>query len=403
MPSDLHYLFMGDDKIFLDIQTHIDRLLFEQPLLSDNQVRETIEHQVFKQGEHLTLHDKKQWIHHIFNKFRGLDLLQTLVDDPAITEIMVNRFDQIFIESNGQMKQTDLRFENEQKLSDLIQFIVSDVNRTVNEAHPIVDSRWKEKIRVNVVLPPIAIDGPALTMRKFPESMFSLDDLVRTEFISSEAAEFLGRLVASRYNILIGGGTNSGKTTFLNALTNLIPAEERLITIEDSAELKIKSPDNVVRLETRNPNVEGRGQISMSDLIRTALRMRPTRIIVGEVRGKEAFDMLQAMNTGHDGSMSTAHANGAFDMLSRLETMVISAVDIPLQAVRSMICSAIEIIVHVAYIKGKRRVMQISEIAGLNNHQFLVHDLFVTHPTQGLIKTDQTIVNQTKWLRYANE
>jgi pilus assembly protein CpaF len=291
---------------------------------------------------------------------------------------MINGPDTIFIEKNGKTYRLDVRFENRRKLEDVIQTMVSKVNRTVNESSPIVDARLEDGSRVNVVLPPIALNGPIVTIRKFPEKPMTIDQLIEYGSITEEVADVLNRMVRAKYNIFISGGTGSGKTTFLNALSNFIPKDERIITIEDSAELQIIGLDNIVKMETRNANTEGKGEITIRDLIKTSLRMRPERIIVGEVRGPEALDMLQAMNTGHDGSLSTGHANSPKDMLSRLETMVLSGSSMPLEAIRQQIASAIDIIIHLARLRDKtRRTMEITEIAGYENGEIILNPLYV--------------------------
>lgn len=314
---------------------------------------------------YMSISRKNKLINEVYNSMRGLDALQPLIDDPTITEIMINGPDNIFIEKSGRLFKTDTRFSSAEKLENVIQNIVSSVNRSVNESTPIVDARLKDGSRVNVVLPPIALDGATVTIRKFPETPMTVEKLIEYGSITPEVAEFLFKLVKAKYNIFISGGTGSGKTTFLNALSNFIPSDERVITIEDSAELQIKGIDNLVRMETRNANMEGKGEITIRDLIKSSLRMRPERIVVGEVRGAEALDMLQAMNTGHDGSLSTGHANSTKDMLSRLETMVLTGAQIPLDAIRQQIASAVDIIIQLSRLRDKsRRTLQIVEVLG---------------------------------------
>ncbi len=326
---------------------------------------------------HLTAQEKHTLVKKLFDSFRGLDVLQPLVDNPAITEIMINSHDEIFVEENGQIHRLPLAFESSSRLEDIIQSVVSGVDRVVNDSSPIVDARLKDGSRVNIVLPPVALKGPAMTIRKFPETPMTMNELIRREAVSVEAAELLQMLVAAKYNIFISGGTGSGKTTFLNALSQFIPPQERVITIEDSAELQIVTVPNLVSLETRNANTEGRGEISIRDLIRSSLRMRPNRIVVGEVRGAECLDMLQAMNTGHDGSLSTGHSNSARDMVSRLETMVLSAADLPVAVVRQQIGSAIDIFVHLARLRDRsRRVVEICEVAGVKEGEVMLNPLF---------------------------
>lgn len=308
---------------------------------------------------------------------RGLDVLQPLVDDPSITEIMINGAHHVFVEQNGRLYRKNVSFGTNEKLENVILNIVAKVNRTVNESTPIVDARLLDGSRVNVVLPPIALDGPTMTIRKFPEDPMTIEKLIAYQSITPEVAEVLERMVKAKYNIFISGGTGSGKTTFLNALSNFIPKDERVITIEDSAELQIKGIGNLVRLETRNANIEGKGEITIRDLIRSSLRMRPERIIVGEVRGAEALDMLQAMNTGHDGSLSTGHSNSTKDMLSRLETMVLSGNSIPIEAIRQQIASAIDIIIQLSRLRDKsRRTLEITEVIGYQNGEICLNPLY---------------------------
>ena len=301
----------------------------------------------------------------IFRSLRRLDVLQVFIEDPTITEIMVNGPENIFIEREGALVKTECKFESKRKLQDVIQQIVAGCNRVVNEASPIVDARLEDGSRVNIVAEPVALNGPIVTIRRFPEKPITMDELIERKSITAEAAAFLKDLVKAKYNILISGGTGSGKTTFLNVLSGFVGTKERVVTIEDSAELQLQGLDNLVTLETRNSNREGCEEISVRDLIKTSLRMRPDRIIVGEVRGMEAVDMLQALNTGHDGSMSTAHANSAGDLLFRLESMVLMGIDIPLSAVRRQIASGVDIIVHVSRMRDlSRRVEEIREIIG---------------------------------------
>ncbi len=348
-------------------------------MLSDKQVKAEIEHKVFQLSKQrrLTSNEMKEVVGRIFHSLRGMDILQPLLEDPAITEIMVNSECDIFIEKEGAVSAYPYGFENREKLENVIQTIVGKVNRVVNEFSPIVDARLEDGSRVNVVMPPIALNGPALTIRKFPDQPLTMEDLIDKQAISEEAAALLKQLVKARYNIFIGGGTGSGKTTFLNALSQWIPADERVITIEDSAELQLRTIPNLVRLETRNANSEGKGQITIRDLIRSSLRMRPNRIVVGEVRGAEALDMLQAMNTGHDGSLSTGHANSNADMISRLETMVLSGAELPITVVRKQISSAIDILIHLSRLRDRtRRVMEISEIVGIHDGEVVLNPLF---------------------------
>ncbi len=364
------------DEIRNEIAGNLDRTRN----ISDDEVMDTVTDAVFRISgkDYMNIAEKRELADMVFNSMRRLDILQPVIDDKTITEIMINGPDKLFIEREGRVSGIDTGFESTEKLEDVIQAIVSRTNRTVNEASPIVDFTLPDGSRVNVVLKPVALNGPVMTIRKFPAEPMTMEQLVAAGSLSPEAAEDLGCLVRAKYNIFICGGTGSGKTTFLNALSARIPSEERIITIEDSAELQIKGIENIVRLETRNANTEGKGRITIRELIRTSLRMRPERIIVGEVRGEEALDMLQAMNTGHDGSLSTGHANSAADMMKRLETMVLSAAPLPLEAVRQQITSAIDIVIHLARLRDKtRRVIEISEIKGCCNGQIELNPLYV--------------------------
>lgn len=347
--------------------------------LADEEVYGLVEETVgvFARENMLTLKERDVLEQCIFNSLRKLDVLQELLEDEAITEIMVNGAEHIFYEKQGRLYESEKRFSSREKLNDVIQQIVAGSNRVVNEASPIVDARLSDGSRVNIVLEPVALDGSAISIRKFPKNPIRMADLIRIESISEEAAELLETLVKAGYNIFVSGGTGSGKTTFLNALSQYIPREERIITIEDSAELQLLDKPNLVRLETRNANTQGVMPIAIRDLIKTALRMRPERIIVGECRGAEALDVLQAMNTGHDGSLSTGHANSCRDMLSRLETMVLMGMELPLPAIRSQIASGIDILVHLGRLRDKsRKVISITEIAGIENGEIRLHELF---------------------------
>ena len=346
----------------------------------DEDILECINQVILEAGkeEYIPLKEKSQLRQEIFNALRRLDVLQELVENRSITEIMINGPDQIFIEENGAIRQWDKQFESREKLEDVVQQIVTSKNRIVNETSPIVDVRLDDGSRVNVVLPPVALNGPIVTIRKFPEKPVTMDRLVSIGSITKEAAQFLKKCIEARYNIFISGGTGSGKTTFLNALSNYIPKDERIITIEDSAELQIRNIPNLVRLEARNANQEGQNEISIRDLIKSSLRMRPDRIVVGEVRDAAAIDMLAAMGTGHDGSMSTGHANHPKDMLSRLETLVLMGMDIPLMAVRRQIASALEIIVHLGRLRDKtRKVLEIVEVLDIKDGEIETRPLYV--------------------------
>lgn len=332
----------------------------------------------------LTMGEREELGQFLFNSLRKLDVLQELLEDAAITEIMVNGAEHIFYEKGGRIYKSEKRFSSREKLDDVIQQMVAASNRMVNEASPIVDARLSDGSRVNIVLAPISLDGSAISIRKFPEKPIRMEDLIHMEAISEEAAGLLQILVLSGYNIFVCGGTGSGKTTFLNALSQYIPREERIITIEDSAELQLLDKPNLVRLETRNVNTAGVTAITIRDLIKTALRMRPERIIVGECRGAEALDVLQAMNTGHDGSLSTGHANSNRDMLSRLETMVLMGMDLPLTAIRNQIASGIDILVHLGRLRDKsRRVLSIAEITGILNGEIQLHELYTFQEKKG--------------------
>lgn len=312
----------------------------------------------------------------VFDSLRRMDVLQDLLENPEITEIMVNGYDTIFIEEQGRIRKLEAQFLSKERLSDVIQQIVARTNRRINEASPIVDSRLEDGSRVNIVLNPIAINGPILTIRKFPEHPITMQDLIGWGALNEELAELFADLVSAGYNIFVCGGTGSGKTTFLNAISNFIQ-KERVITIEDSAELRLSSVENLVRLETRNKNVEGENEITIRDLIRSSLRMRPDRIIVGEVRGEEALDLLQAMNTGHDGSLSTGHGNSPQDMLSRLEIMVLMGVEMPISAIRAQIASAIDILIFLGRLRDRsRKVLEVVELTGYENGEIQTHTLY---------------------------
>ncbi len=330
-------------------------------------------------GEFIPASKKAAIADQVFSSIRGLGILDSILHDDSITEVMINGRKDIFIEKAGRVNRLNEEFESDGQLEDIIQRIVGTAGREVNEANPIVDTRLADGSRVNVVLPPISLRGPIVTIRKFSKEPMTIDKLIHYQSITPEIAEVLEILVKAKYNIFICGGTGSGKTTFLNAISNFIPRDERVITIEDSAELQITKVDNLVSLETRNANTAGVGAITIRDLIKSALRMRPERIIVGEVRGAEALDMLQAMNTGHDGSLSTGHANSTRDMLSRLETMVLTGAEgLPLEAIRQQIASAVDIIIHLSRLRDKsRKTMEITEVAGFENGEIILNPLYV--------------------------
>ncbi len=349
--------------------------------LSDEELEENIEKMVNVKAVSLglTVNERLDIVEKIYSSIRGFGLLDSIISDDTITEVMINGPDDIFIEKNGRLLKLEEHFESERKLEDIIQRIVGLAGREVNQANPIVDTRLPDGSRVNVVLPPISLKGAIVTIRKFSKTPMTMEQLIRYGSITPEISEVLQTLVKAKYNIFICGGTGSGKTTFLNALSNYIPHDERVITIEDSAELQIAGVDNLVSLETRNANASGAGQITIRDLIKSSLRMRPERIVVGEVRGGEALDMLQAMNTGHDGSLSTGHANSTKDMLSRLETMVLQGADgLPLEAIRQQIASAVDIMIHLSRLRDhSRKTMEITEVAGFENGQIILNPLYV--------------------------
>ena len=330
-------------------------------------------------GRYCSIDQRVSLIQQVYSSIRGFGLLDSIISDDTITEVMINGPENVFIEQNGRLFKLDKQFESQRRLEDVIQRIVGLAGREVNQANPICDTRLPDGSRVNVVLPPIALCGPTLTIRKFSKTPMTIEKLIAYGSITQEIADKLEMLVKAKYNIFIAGGTGSGKTTFLNALSNYIPKDERVITIEDSAELQITGVENLVSLETRNANASGAGQITIRDLIKSSLRMRPERIVVGEVRGGEALDMLQAMNTGHDGSLSTGHANSTEDMLSRLETMVLQgAAGLPLEAIRQQIASAVDIIIHLSRLRDKsRKTMEITEVVGYENGQIILNPLYV--------------------------
>ena len=350
--------------------------------VEDREVLALIDEEIIhaKREGDLSLDEMKQMRLELFNSIRRLDVLQELIEDSSVTEIMINGPDHIFIERRGKIVRTDRTFVSREKLEDVVQQIVSACNRVVNESSPIVDARLGNGDRVNVVLPPVALNGPIVTIRRFPEKPIRMEDLLSLGSVPENSAAFLNCIVCAGYNIFISGGTGSGKTTFLNALSEFIPGDERVITIEDNAELQIRHIENLVRLEARNANVEGCRPIGIRDLIRSALRMRPDRVIVGEVRGSEAIDMIQAMNTGHDGSLSTGHANSARDMLARLETMVLMGMDLPLPAIRGQLASAIDVIIHLGRLRDRsRKLLEICEVTGMENGQITTAPLFRFH------------------------
>ena len=332
--------------------------------------------------EYMRLDEKKTLRHEVFNSLRRMDVLQDILEDESVTEIMVNGKDRIFIEREGKMTETGLRFEGQARLEDIAQQIASSGNRIVNESHPILDARLADGSRVNIVVPPVAIEGPVITIRKFPKEAMTMKKLIEIGAVTEEVSDFLRKMVEARYNIFISGGTGAGKTTFLNILSNYIPQTERVITIEDSAELQIQNVDNLVRLEARNANVEGKNEVTIRDLVKSALRMRPDRIIVGEIRYAAAIDLLTAMNTGHDGSLSTGHANSPADMLNRMETLVLMGLDIPLAAIRQQIASGIDLLVHLGRLRDKsRRVLEVDEVGGVVEGRIELYPLYAFEET----------------------
>lgn len=374
---------MNDEQLQEFINSTRDYIYDNLPLskLSDEELEQEIENIVIQKlnGQYLAIEQKISVIDRIYSSIRGLGILDSIISDDTITEVMINGPDKIFIEKSGKLTKLEEKFESQRKLEDVVQRIVALAGREVNQSNPIVDTRLSDGSRVNVVLNPIALNGPIVTIRKFSKTPMTIDKLIKYGSLTEELAAKLELLVRAKYNIFVSGGTGSGKTTFLNALSNFIPKDERIITIEDSAELQITGVDNLVSLETRNANSSGSGQISIRDLIKSSLRMRPERIIVGEVRGGEALDMLQAMNTGHDGSLSTGHANSTKDMLSRLETMVLSgAAGLPLEAIRQQISSAVDIIIHLSRLRDKsRKTMEITEIVGYEDGKIILNPLYV--------------------------
>lgn len=364
---------------FEEIRRRLLSLLENRDELSDQDILDAIDELVLAEGRELrlSLRAKEEFRRELFCSVRKLDVLQELVDDPSVTEIMVNGYRNIFVEKSGKIRKWEKAFSSEERLWDVIQQIAGRCNRVVNEETPILDARLANGARVNAVLPPVSLDGPVLTIRRFPDEPITMVKLVAWGSITQEAADFLKKLVSSGYTILVGGGTSTGKTTFLNVLSACIPREERIVTIEDNAELQLLGLDNVVRLEARAANLEGGREITIRDLLRTALRMRPSRIIIGEVRSGEAGDFLSCLNTGHSGSLGSAHANSVRDMIGRLENMVLMGMNIPIPVIRRQIVSGIEILVHLGRDgNGKRRVEEIAEITGLKGDEVQIRTLF---------------------------
>lgn len=373
--------------------------------MEDEEISELI-HKVIaaeSENQYISFRQKEEIAKAVFASVRKLDILQELIDDDEITEVMVNGPENIFVEKSGRIQRSEKKFESEEKLEDVIQQIVAGCNRVVNESSPIADARLSNGSRVNIVLKPLALNGPIVTIRRFPETALTMEDYISFGTITEEASQFLKQAVRCGYNIFISGGTGSGKTTLLNILSNYIPKDNRVITIEDSAELQIKGVENLVRMETRNANREGCEEINIRDLIKTALRMRPDRIIVGEVRGAEAFDMLQAFNTGHDGSLSTGHANSAQDMMMRLEMMVLMAKELPLSAIRRQIASGIDILIHLSRMRDRsRKVVEILEVQNMVNGEIGFNTLFALETAEdgkASLVSVNPLQNKEKWLK----
>ncbi|WP_287477745.1 CpaF family protein [Anaerostipes sp.] len=371
----------------------IERLDFTRDI-TDRRLKEIIQEVILEisREKPMLLEEKIKLSREVFYALRKLDFLQDLLEDEAVTEIMINGYEHIFVERGGRLYRYPEKFSSEEKLYQVVQQIASSANRMVNEMHPIVDARLEDGSRVNIILPPVSLDGAVMTIRKFAKEPMTLEWLCERNAFSKEVGEFLKMLVRARYNIFISGGTGSGKTTLLNGLSNCIPKDERIITIEDSAELQLNGIENLVRLEMRNANAAGEHQIDMKDLIKAALRSRPDRIIVGEVRGEEALSMLNAMNTGHDGSISTGHANSTGDMLRRIETMVLMGVDMPIAAIRGQMASAIDMILHLGRLPdGSRKLMEIAEVSGIRGQEIQIHPIFERKENGRLEKTGEIL------------
>ena len=369
--------------------------------MTDREILDEIDQLILNRmrDSYISLNEKLQLRQELFYSVRKLDVLQELIEDETVTEIMVNGPDAIFVERGGRLGKWDKSFTSREKLEDVIQQIAGRCNRVINESMPIVDARLENGARVNAVISPVALNGPILTIRRFPDTPITMDRLIALGSLTCECARFLKALVRARYSIVIGGGTGSGKTTFLGALSDYIPEDERIITIEDNAELKIQGVENLVRLEAKMANMEGTVSVSIRDLIKTALRMRPDRIVVGEVRGGEAVDMLQALNTGHEGSLSTAHANSARDMLSRLETMTLMGVDLPLEAIRRQIASGVDFLIHLGRMRDKtRKVLEITEVCGYEKNEIITRTLFRREEDLELVQVSE-LLNREKLAR----
>lgn len=385
------------EEEFAEIRRRVIQRIDVTKECTDDEIREIIDEEVIQfcknhQGDMPSIQERLICRNELFDSIRGYDILEKLLFDDDITEIMINGPNDIFIEKSGELYEYPGKFSSKERLSDVIQQIVSSVNRRVNEASPIVDTRLPDGSRVNVVLAPVALNGPIVTIRKFGKEAMKMEDLIRFGAIDDKVAEFLKILVKSRYNIFVSGGTGSGKTTFLNVLSNYIPSDERIITIEDSAELRIESIRNLVRLEVKQENAEGENGISIGDLIKSSLRMRPDRIIIGEVRGGEAFYLLSAMNSGHDGSLSTGHANSAADMLKRLMNMILMGIEMPLEAIKSQVASGIDIIIHLSRLRDRsRKVMEIVEVGEYKNGEIEVNPIYQFQEELEEIQADKVL------------
>ena len=388
-------------EIFQKLRSLLMEKLETSEEMTDREIQDEIDHLILNRMRDscMSLNEKVQLRQELFHSVRKLDVLQELIEDESVTEIMVNGPDSIFVERNGRLGKWNKSFTSREKLEDVIQQIAGRCNRVINESMPIVDARLENGARVNAVISPVALNGPILTIRRFPDKPITMDRLIALNSISRECADFLAALVKARYSMIIGGGTGSGKTTFLGALSDFIPGDERIITIEDNAELKLQGVDNLVRLEAKMANTEGASSISIRDLIHTALRMRPDRIIVGEVRGGETVDMLQALNTGHEGSLSTAHANSSRDMLSRLETMILMGTELPLEAIRRQIASGVDILIHLGRMRDRsRKLLEITEICGFKNNEIITQTLYRQMEGRGLVRIAE-LQNRDKLIR----
>ena len=393
-------MIQQDINVRTIIQKIRSALALEEEELTDEFVRETIEAHILKDRRLIQRHPKdvEKLIDRIFFSMRReLDILQPYIEDEQVSEIMVNGKDHIFVEKNGMIQKAEIQFDATEDLEELIRRLAAGVRREINELNPIVDARLPDGSRVNAVYKNIALNGPILTIRKFPQKAIDMPALIKMGSITKEAADFLQSMVKAGYNCFISGGTSSGKTTFLNVLSNFIPHDERVILIEDSAELQIKQIHNLVRLECKQANVQQKGRVTMEDLIKTSLRMRPDRIIVGEVRGKEVMDMIQAMNTGHDGSLSTGHGNSISGMLRRLESMFLQAADFPIDAIRAQIAEGIDLIIHLGRLSdGSRKVLEIAEIDDVSQGEIQINMLFHYRPSKGLIRTTNHLIHTEK-------